>query len=256
MTNTADLGPGYPTSAGSPAGSYATGEYLPSYSAPSYAPPVLPDPQSGSAGEAASPDETSTTDVAKDQAASVAGGAADAAQHVAGVAKEQVGQVTAEAGRQVKHLLGQARSELSDQAEAQQQRTAAGLHSVGDQLKSMAQGSEQPGMATDLAHQAADKAHQLAGWLENRDPGSVLDEVRRFAKQRPGVFLAAALGAGLLAGRLARGLAADPDDSADQAKSASPSGYPAPSSVTGTRPAAVGYRGTAAELPAGLGELR
>ena len=44
-------------------------------------------------------DETSTADVAKGQASQVAGGAADAAQHVAGVAKEQVGQVAAEIRR-------------------------------------------------------------------------------------------------------------------------------------------------------------
>ncbi len=63
-------------------------------------------------------------------------------------------------------------------------------------------------MATDLAQQAAEKAHQFAGWLEQRDPGSVLDEVRSFARQRPGAFLAIALGAGVVTGRLVRGLTA------------------------------------------------
>ncbi len=154
----------------------------------------------------------STADVAKDQASNVAGGAADAAQHVAGVAKDQVGQVKAEAGRQVKHLLGQAQSELSVQAQAQQEKLAGGLHSVGDQLRSMANNSVEPGLATDVAHQAADKAHQFASWLDVRDPGSVLNEVRSFARQRPGTFLAIALGAGVVAGRLARGLAADSGD--------------------------------------------
>ena len=163
----------------------------------------------------------STTDVAKEQAAGVAGGASDAAQHVAGVAREQAGQVTAEAGRQVKQLVGQAQSELSDQAQVQQQKLAGGLHAVGDQLKSMANNSQEPGLATDLAHQAADRAHQVAGWLDGRDPGAVLDEVRSYARKRPGMFLAVALGAGLLAGRLARGLAADPDE-ADTEKSPSP----------------------------------
>ena len=66
-------------------------------------------------------------------------------------------------------------------------------------------------MATDLAQQAAEKAHQFAGWLEQRDPGSVLDEVRAFARQRPGAFLAIAFGAGVVTGRLVRGLTADPD---------------------------------------------
>ena len=158
--------------------------------------------------------------MAKDQAASVAGGATDAAKDVAGVAKEQVAQVATEARQQVKHLVGQARTELTEQAQLQQERAASGLQSIASQLRSMAYGSNEPGMATDLAHEAADKAQQLAGWLENRDPGSVLDEVRAFARQRPGVFLAMSLGAGIVAGRLARGLAADPEDTSTPSPSA------------------------------------
>ena len=166
-----------------------------------------------------------------------------AAQQVAGVAKDQVQQVTAEATRQAKHMLYQAQSELSDQAQVQQEKLAGGLHSVGDQLKSMAQGSDQPGIATDLAHQAADKAHDIAGWLEGRNPGDVLNEVRSFARQRPGMFLAVALGAGLVAGRLARGLAADPDEMGASGNAAPPAptvprqpGYVARPAVGGVTP--------------------
>jgi hypothetical protein len=157
-------------------------------------------------------DQSSTVEVAKDQAASVVSGAADAASNVAGVAKEQAGQVAAEAGYQVRRLLGQAQSELSDQAGQQQLRVAAGLHDLGRQLRAMADGSASDGAAVDLARQAAHKSHQVAGWLENRDPGSVLNEVRSFARRRPGVFLAVAMGAGLAMGRLARGLATDSTD--------------------------------------------
>ena len=167
-------------------------------------------------------EDPSTAEVAKHQASNVAGGAAEAAQHVAGVATDQAAQVTAEAGRQVKQLLGQAQSELSTQAQTQQEKLAGGLHSVGDQLKAMANNADEPGLATDLAHQAADKAHQFAGWLDARDPGSVLNEVRSYARQRPGTFLAIALGAGLVAGRLARGLAADPDDMSTGSEASDP----------------------------------
>ena len=146
------------------------------------------------------------------------------------MAEDQVKQVAAETGKQAKQLLGQAQSELSDQAATQQQRAAAGLHSVGDQLHAMAGASDQPGMATDLAQQAGDKAHQFAGWLEDRDPGSVLTELRSFARQRPGVFFAIALGAGVVAGRLARGLTTDPDEAGSG--SAAPSTAPAPSTST------------------------
>ena len=161
---------------------------------------------------ATSPPSTaaSTTEVAKGQAFQVAGGAADAAQHVAGVAKEQVGQVAAATGQQVKQLAGKAQSELSGQAKAQQRKLAGGLHSVGEQLKSMADKSEQQGVATSVAHQVADKAHQIAGWLEDRTPVDLLTELRSFAQRRPGSFLAAALAAGAAAGRMARGLSADP----------------------------------------------
>ncbi len=218
-------------------GGYPPGNFPPPNPAPGYAPPApaytpaIPEVWGAPAGQQPPPEpppaeEPSTADVAKDQAANVASGAGDAAQHVAGVAKDQVKQVAAETGKQAKQLLGQAQSELTDQAATQQQRAAAGLHSVGDQLHAMAGASDQPGMATDLAQQAGEKAHQFAGWLEDRDPGSVLNELRSFARQRPGVFFAIALGAGVVAGRLARGLTADPDE----AGSGSPSSPSTPSS--------------------------
>jgi hypothetical protein len=131
---------------------------------------------------------------------------------------EQAGAITAEAGRQAKVLLGQARSELSDQAAQQQQRVAGGLHSLADELTGMVDGSAQDGVATDLARMGADKAREVAQWLDGRDPGSLLEEVRSYARRRPGTYLALALGAGLLAGRLTRGLTApSTDSSADQA---------------------------------------
>ena len=48
----------------------------------------------------------------------------------------------------------------------------------------------------------------MASWLENREPGDLLGEVQRFARNKPGTFLLLAAGAGVLAGRLTRGLTA------------------------------------------------
>jgi hypothetical protein len=151
-------------------------------------------------------DSSSTKDVAKDQAAGVAGSAKDAGQHVAGVAKDEAGNVAAEATRQARDVVGQARAEIAQQASDQQQRVAGGLRSIGTELSSMADRSDQPGMAADLAREASAKVQEVAEWLEQRDPGSLLDEVKTFARRRPGAFLAIALGAGLAAGRLTRGL--------------------------------------------------
>ncbi|MGI8668001.1 MAG: hypothetical protein ACR2N4_18550 [Jatrophihabitans sp.] len=151
-------------------------------------------------------DEPGTLDLAKDQAGSLAHDAADAGQHVTGVAKDQTKAVVAEAGGQARDLLDQARGELGEQAGQQQQRLASGLRALGDELHSMAHHADQPGIASDLAGQAASKSHDVASWLEDREPGHVVDELKGFARQRTGTFLLAALGAGLLAGRLTRGL--------------------------------------------------
>ena len=59
---------------------------------------------------------------------------------------------------------------------------------------------------------AAAPSQSVASWLENRDPGSLLEEVKSFARQRPGTFLLVAAGAGLLAGRLGRSLQAGAPD--------------------------------------------
>lgn len=155
----------------------------------------------------ASPD-SSTADVAKEQAGAVAGTATDAGKHVANVAGDQAQQVAGEVKNQAQDLLGQTRDELTTQAAAQQQRVAGGLRALSDEFSSMADKSDNPGIATDLTRRASQHAHTVASWLEEREPGQILDEVTHFARRKPGTFLALAAGAGLLAGRLGRGLTA------------------------------------------------
>jgi hypothetical protein len=167
--------------------------------------------------------DASTTDVAKEQAGNVGKGAADAGQHVAGVAKDQASNVATEATTQAKNLLGQTSSELRDQAAAQQQRIAGGIHSLSSELASMADRSQESGTATDLVRQASQRTEQIASWLDERDPGSLVQEVSSFARRRPGAFLAIAAGAGLLAGRLTRGAVdATRDDSPSTGSSTVP----------------------------------
>ena len=181
------------------------------------APPERPRTRSVSvyAGIPADSANASRADVAKQQANDVTDTAKQAGVHVAETVKEQASQVTTEAKYQAKQLLAQAQSELTEQAAGTQQRVSEGLHALADELSGMARNSEQDGVATDLARQAADKARMAAGWLADRDPGSLLDEVRSFARKKPGTYLALALGAGVLAGRLTRGLGA-PAENSDQ----------------------------------------
>jgi hypothetical protein len=200
-------------------------------SASGFSPPTLTPRGLAAEGETT---EGSATEVAKDQASEVAASAGQAVGQIKDVVTEQAGAITAEAGRQAKQLLGQARNELTEQAAQQQQRVAGGLHSLADELDGMVEGSAQDGMATDLARMGADKARDVAQWLDGRDPGSLLEEVRSYARRRPGTYLAIALGAGLLAGRLTRGLTASSADSSRP--SADPSGETAYRPVAGLEP--------------------
>lgn len=125
---------------------------------------------------------------------------------IAHEARDQASEVAGAATRQVRSLADQARGELDAQAESQQRRAAEGLRSLSAELSSMARSSEDPGYATDLVQQASDATDRVASWLDERDPGSLVREVQDFARRRPGLFIALAAGAGLLVGRLARGM--------------------------------------------------
>jgi hypothetical protein len=169
---------------------------------------------------------------AKDQASQVASDAASAGENVLGTAKEQAASVAGEVTTQAKDLFKQTQSELVEQASSQQKRVASGLQSLSEELRSMADKSENGGVATDLVQQAAGRAGSVASWLDARDPGSLLDEVKNFARTRPGTFIGLAAVAGVVAGRLTRSLTSEAAD--EKAAAAS-----APSTPTATTAPAV-----------------
>ena len=152
--------------------------------------------------------EPSATEVARDEAADVGQHARQAGSQVAQAATDQARQVVAESGRQVRDLLGEAQEQARDQASAQQRKAAVQLHSVADELGQMAANGGQAGVVTEFARQAADRLHGVGSWLEQREPADLLDEVRNFARRRPGTFLLGAALAGLAAGRVTRGMTA------------------------------------------------
>src|SRR3954462_230868 len=153
---------------------------------------------------------TSTTDVAKDEAKNVGQTAAQAGSQVASTATDQAKEVAQETQRQAKDLLDQGRSQLREQTISQQQKAAPGLSSPAQELRRLADASSQgaPGPARDLLQQASGMVEQFAAKLQNREPGELLDEVRSFARRKPGVFLLGAAAAGVLAGRLTSGVKA------------------------------------------------
>lgn len=159
-------------------------------------------------------DDTSTTDKVR-----------DAGSHVAGVAADEASNVKQEVGTQARNLVGQVRTQLKDQVSTQQERAAGGIRSVSDELRSMADSSETHGAASNIVSQAAARASDVAGWLEGRDPSDVLNEVKRFARRRPGVFIAIAAGAGIVVGRLAKSLASGNESEQDASTFANRNDY-------------------------------
>lgn len=149
--------------------------------------------------------EQDTAQLVKDQASGQANSSVQAGKHVGDVARDQASGVAAEAGRQGRNLLDQAQGQLQEQAAEGQRRIAKKLLSLSDELRSMAGNSNQ-GVAVDLAQQAASRVRDAGHWLEDREPRQVVNEVQSFARRRPAVFLMLAAGAGLVAGRLTRGL--------------------------------------------------
>lgn len=149
-------------------------------------------------------EQTSTSDAAKGEANKVAQTASDEAGRVANEAKTQVGSVAAEAQTQARDLADQARGQVQEQVGAQQRMVATQLRSVGDELSSMAERGEESGPTTELVRQVSVQARDTASWLEEHEPGDVVEAVRDFARRRPGAFLAGAAVAGLVAGRLTR----------------------------------------------------
>lgn len=148
---------------------------------------------------------SSRTDVAKEQAGQLGETAKESGRQVAASATDQAKNVADETRRQAKDLTREVGSQVNEQAAAQKDKAAGGLRSLGDELRSMARNGGQSGPATDLASQAADKLGQLADWLDNREPGHVVEEVRNVARRKPGTFLVGAAVAGVVAGRLSRG---------------------------------------------------
>ncbi|MDD7927979.1 hypothetical protein [Microbacterium thalli] len=160
------------------------------------------EPTSGSQAGSAS----GTAETAKQEAGQVAGTARAEAGHVVETAKHEAAGVASEAKSQAKQVYSQTKQQLTEQAASQQQRVADGLRSIGDELSTLAKGSDNPGIATDLVRQASTRVSGASDWLSQRDPGSLVNEVKTFARRKPGVFIAGALIAGVVAGRLTRAL--------------------------------------------------
>jgi len=157
--------------------------------------------------------DQSTKQVITEQVSAIKDEVVDDSSRVLDAAKDNAADVIAEARSQGADLLHQTQDEIREQAAVQQQRVAAGLQSVSDELNEMARNSS-GGVAADLVARAAVRAGSAASWLDARDPGALLTELKTYAALRPGTFIASAVVVGAVAGRLTRSLASGAPDEA------------------------------------------
>lgn len=199
--------------------------------------------------------DDSKKSVAKDQAKQVGQEGKEAAKNVAGTAAAEAKTVAAEAGSQAKNLLGTVTSEVKSQAGTQQQKITEGIRGIANELKSMADKSDNH-MVSNVVQQASQRTDTAASWLEGRDAADILEDVKAFARRKPGTFLAIAAGTGLVVGRLTRGLTGNRSDSTPGGQGFTSTGT-STGTATGTYPGYTevdsdAYSGTPAT--AGFGE--
>jgi hypothetical protein len=177
-----------------------------------------------------------TTTQARDEVAGVGQSVKQAGSEVAGAATGQVREVAEEAGRQARDLLDEARGQIRDQARSGQQKAAGGLTGIAKQLEGMAEIADkfgEAGITSELVRQVSGRMNRAGCWLEQREPEDLLDELRSWARRRPGAFLLGAAVAGVVAGRLTGGVAAA--KSTSRTEQSAPDPRPAAEPVT-TRP--------------------
>lgn len=167
-----------------------------------------------SAASAAAQAASQTAGVAAEQSRNVASTAGEQAKAVVSEAKTQAASVAGDAREQVSRVVGDASTELRQQLEQRLTQLAHSARGTAGELRALHEGrTEETGRAGDLTRQASDKLHELADRADHLGVNGVTDEMARFARQRPMMFLGGAAAAGFFAGRMLRNAKAADEDS-------------------------------------------
>jgi hypothetical protein len=201
-----------------------------------------PSPDDESAAEAARREGREVADTARDEGQAVAERALHEAQGVAESARAQGAHVIREAADQTRNLVEDTTAQLHDQAREQTDRLAGTLQRLGAQMQALADGrSDDAGQVEAYVRQAANSVSRAADRVESLGFDGVVGEVTRFARRRPGAFLAGAAIAGFAVGRVVRNTgngggsasAGPTDHQLPAAKPVPPSGVPPASGAAG-----------------------
>ena len=127
----------------------------------------------------------------------------DQAKQAASVAQDEVKQVASDVRDQARGLLTETRTQVEDQSRTQRDRLVETIRTFSDDLDGMA--AQRGGLASDAAREVANRARSFGQQLDGREPAELLDDLRSFARRRPGIFLAGSVIAGVVVGRFLRG---------------------------------------------------
>jgi ElaB/YqjD/DUF883 family membrane-anchored ribosome-binding protein len=155
---------------------------------------------------------------AVDEARDVGRTAQGAAQTVAEDVKDEVGHVVGELRQQARTMVDETRTQLREEAAARTAGVADNLGRLADELRALANGHpDQAATARRYLDQAGSAIADVAGRLRNKDVEGLVQDVQRFARRRPGAFLATSAAIGFVAGRLVRSARDDAEASTSPA---------------------------------------
>jgi hypothetical protein len=143
-------------------------------------------------------------ETAKEETSATADQARQAVGEVTTTAAEQARAVAEEAHRQAGAAVQDLRSRAMEEAEGQTRRAAGVLRQWAQDLSGLAEKADGDSPARSLVVQVADRGHQAADYMDKQGVEGITDDLQRFARRRPGLFLGGALLAGLAVGRLGK----------------------------------------------------
>jgi len=147
----------------------------------------------------------SSADAAQQEALALKDRAAEAVSAVGSKASDELGALKDEAMGDARHLAGEAKERVGAEADRAATEVAAALSEAAHELRTMAAHAEHPDSAVaEVVRRAGERAESTAQHLQARGSQGIVDDVSRFARNRPGMFLLGAGALGFAVGRMVR----------------------------------------------------
>jgi hypothetical protein len=135
------------------------------------------------------------------------GSAAYGAHDPADKARQKAGEVMDQAQDKVGEVADKVKEQASSQISSQKDRAAEGLGNVADAIRQTGEQlrkNEQAAPVAQYTDQLAQGVEMVSNYLRSRSIPDIFNEVERFARREPALFLGGALTLGLLGGRFLR----------------------------------------------------